>query len=70
VGKEQPWRSPKELTLGRSPASGRSSGPADDLYEEADPSVITAHAWELMRAAQEIEDERHDEDDSDAGGEA
>jgi hypothetical protein len=44
---------------------------ARELYGEPDTRVITAYAWELMHAAQEIEDERHDEfDDSDEGGEA
>lgn len=43
----------------------------DELYDEGDPAVIVARAWELMRAAQDLEDERHDEyDDPDEGGEA
>ena len=42
----------------------------DELYDVADPAVIEEHAWEIMRAAREVEDERHDEyDDPDQGGE-
>jgi hypothetical protein len=42
-----------------------------DLYDMDDPVMITEHAWELARAAEEREDERHDEyDDPDQGGEA
>ena len=43
----------------------------DELYEEEDRSVIIDRAWELVRAAEELEAERHDEyDDPDEGGEA
>jgi hypothetical protein len=42
-----------------------------DLYDVDDAVTITEHARELTRAAQEREDERHDEyDDPDQGGEA
>lgn len=62
---------PQGTDPGPQPSQWALQRAADDLHEEADPSVITAHAWELMRAAQEIEDERHDEDDDpDTGGEA
>ena len=44
---------------------------ADELYDEGDPDVVVARAWDLMRAARVLEDERHDEyDDPDEGGEA
>jgi hypothetical protein len=44
---------------------------AHDLYDVDDPAVIAEYARELARAAQEREDERHDEyDDPDEGGEA
>jgi hypothetical protein len=43
---------------------------AQDLYDEEDPAVIAEYARELARAAQEREEERHDEyDDPDQGGE-
>jgi hypothetical protein len=42
----------------------------DELYDVTDPAVIADRARELARAAQEREDERHDEyDDPDQGGE-
>lgn len=42
-----------------------------DLYDVDDPVIIMQRAWELARAAEEREDERHDEyDDPDQGGEA
>jgi hypothetical protein len=44
---------------------------ANDLYDVDDRAVIAEYASELARAAQEREDERHDEyDDPDQGGEA
>jgi hypothetical protein len=43
----------------------------NDLYDVDDPVAITEYAWELARAAQERDEERHDEyDDPDQGGEA
>ena len=43
----------------------------NELYDVDDPALIAEHAWELARAAQERNDERHDEyDDPDEGGEA
>jgi hypothetical protein len=43
----------------------------NELYDVEDPAVIAERAWELASAAQEREDERHDEfDDPDEGGEA
>lgn len=42
-----------------------------ELYEVDDPAVIAERAQEIADAAQEREDERHDEyDDPDQGGEA
>ena len=42
-----------------------------DLYDVADPDVIIERARELVREAEQREDERHDEyDDPDQGGEA
>lgn len=42
-----------------------------DLYDVDEPITITEYAWEIARAAQEREVERHDEyDDPDQGGEA
>jgi hypothetical protein len=44
---------------------------ANELYDVVDPAVIEEYARELACAAQEREDERHDEyDDPDQGGEA
>ncbi len=44
---------------------------ASELYDVDDPVVIADRARQLARAAQEREDERHDEyDDPDQGGEA
>lgn len=43
---------------------------AKELYDVEDRSVIVERAWEIARAAQQLEDERHDEyDDPDEGGE-
>ena len=42
-----------------------------DLFDEPDRAVIISRAWELVHAATDREDERHDEfDDPDRGGEA
>lgn len=42
----------------------------DELSDETDPAVIEDHAWAIVRAAREMENERHDEDDDpDQGGE-
>jgi hypothetical protein len=44
---------------------------ATDMYDVDDPGAITKRALELVREAEEREDERHDEyDDPDQGGEA
>jgi hypothetical protein len=62
---------PEEPQSGEQPATWALERAADELYDEGDPAVIVARAWELMRAAQDLEDERHDEyDDPDQGGEA
>lgn len=62
---------PEESQSGRQPADWALERATDELYDEGDPTVIVARAWELMRAAQDLEDERHDEyDDPDQGGEA
>jgi hypothetical protein len=43
----------------------------DELYDVDDPDAISQRAEQIARAAQEREDERHDEyDDPDMGGEA
>jgi hypothetical protein len=43
----------------------------DELARGDDPAELTERAWQLVRGAQEREDERHDEyDDPDQGGEA
>jgi hypothetical protein len=53
------------------PAAWALERASSELFDEDDPSVIEGRAWELMRAAQDLEDERHDEDDDpDQGGEA
>lgn len=42
----------------------------NELYDVDDPLAVAERAWELVRGAQEREDERHDEyDDPDQGGE-
>ena len=43
----------------------------DELYDDApDPAAVTERAWEITRAAEQRDDERHDEyDDPDQGGE-
>jgi hypothetical protein len=42
-----------------------------ELYDVDDPDVIIERARELVREAEQLEDERHDEyDDPDQGGEA
>jgi hypothetical protein len=42
-----------------------------ELYDVDDPDVIVERARELVREAEQLEDERHDEyDDPDQGGEA
>ncbi len=44
---------------------------SDELYDVKHPRAITERAWELVRDAEERDDERHDEyDDRDQGGEA
>jgi hypothetical protein len=42
-----------------------------ELYDVGDPDVILERARELVREAEQLENERHDEyDDPDQGGEA
>jgi hypothetical protein len=42
-----------------------------ELYDVDDPDVILERARELVREAEQLKDERHDEyDDPDQGGEA
>ena len=43
----------------------------DELNDDVpNPAAVTERAWELARAAQQRDDERHDEyDDPDQGGE-
>ncbi len=56
---------------GGQPAGWAVDRATDELYDEQDSTVVEARAWELMRAEQELVDERHDEfDDPDEGGEA
>ena len=44
---------------------------ASELARGDDPAELTERAWQLVRSAQEREDEQHDEyDDPDQGGEA
>lgn len=61
---------PEEPESGQEPAAWALERATDELYDEGDPAVVVARAWELMRAEQDLEDERHDEyDDPDQGGE-
>lgn len=61
----------EERQGGQQPAAWALERATSDLYDENEPAVIVAYVWELMRAAQDLEDERHDEDDDpDQGGEA
>lgn len=56
---------------GEQPAGWAVDRATDELYDEPDATVVDARAWEMMRAKQELDDERHDEfDDPDQGGEA
>ncbi|WP_270887486.1 hypothetical protein [Pedococcus sp. 5OH_020] len=56
---------------GQHPAAWALDHATRELYDESDSAVVVAHAWDLMRAAQDLEDERHDgDDDPDQGGEA
>jgi hypothetical protein len=42
-----------------------------DLFDVADDAAVRVRAWEIVREAQQLDDERHDEyDDPDLGGEA
>lgn len=42
----------------------------EESSDEADPAEIEEHAWAIVRAVREVENERHDEyDDPDQGGE-
>ncbi len=44
---------------------------AEELYDVTDRDTVVARAWELVREAGVLDDERHDEyDDPDQGGEA
>lgn len=55
----------------RQPADWAVAQAAEELPDAGDQRTIEERAWELMRDAQEREDERHDEyDDPDQGGEA
>lgn len=55
---------------GEQPAGWAVERATDELYDEQDAAVVQARAWEMMRAEQVLEDERHDEfDDPDQGGE-
>lgn len=55
----------------KQPAGWAVDRATDELYDEQDSTVVEARAWEMMRAEQQLADERHDEfDDPDQGGEA
>ena len=42
-----------------------------DLFDVDDGATILVRAWEIVREAQQLDEERHDEfDDPDLGGEA
>jgi hypothetical protein len=41
------------------------------LFDVDDDAAVVVRAWEIVRAARQLEEERHDEyDDPDLGGEA
>jgi hypothetical protein len=62
---------PDEPSSAQHPADWAVDQATDELYDVNDPHAIAKRARELMRDAQEREDERHDEyDDPDQGGEA
>jgi len=55
----------------QSPAGWAISQATAELYDVDDPDVILKRARELVREAEQLESERHDEyDDPDQGGEA
>jgi hypothetical protein len=42
-----------------------------ELFDVDDDAAVVVRAWEIVRAARQLEEERHDEyDDPDLGGEA
>jgi len=53
------------------PAAWAVEKAAEDLDDVKDPKAVRYRAWQLMREARQLEDERHDQyDDPDQGGEA
>jgi hypothetical protein len=62
---------PNENPNVQNPASWAVDQATAELYDVDDPDVIIERARELVRDAEQREDERHDEyDDPDQGGEA
>jgi hypothetical protein len=62
---------PNENPNLQNPAGWAIDQATTELYEVDDPDVILERARELVREAEQLEDERHDEyDDPDQGGEA
>jgi hypothetical protein len=63
--------SPNENPNVQAPAVWAVDQATAELYDVDDPDVIIERARELVREAEQREDERHDEyDDPDQGGEA
>jgi hypothetical protein len=53
------------------PAAWAVEKATEDLYDVQDPQAVRRRAWQLMREARQLDDERHDQyDDPDQGGEA
>jgi hypothetical protein len=62
---------PNENPNAQNPADWAVDQATAELYDVDDPDVISERAQELVREAEQREDERHDEyDDPDQGGEA
>ena len=74
---EQAARRPNRTTPRPDPPRGRDQLPGwalerarSDLFDVDNDEAVRVRAWEIVREARQLDDERHDEyDDPDSGGE-